>query len=351
MLSFRRTKDRLIGLDVSSTAVKLVELSLQQGRYRVESYGIEQLPPNAVIDKNITDTQAVGEAISRLIQRVRPSTKMAATAVSGSAVITKVIEMDAALNDVERESQIRLDADQYIPYPLSEVNLDFEVLEPVEDVPGRVNVLLAASRSENVEQRVEALAIGDLDAKVVDIEAYAVERAFGFMVDSLPNNPELVALVDIGHSHTTLYVLHHEKIIYTREQLFGGKQLTEEIQRRYGLSFEEASRNKRENTLPDDYQFEVLQPFLDSVVQQVTRSLQFFFSSSKYHDVEHIVVSGGTAAIPGLADLIREKLGNSVSIANPFVQMILSSKVSTSAIEVDAPSLMAACGLALRSFD
>lgn len=351
MFSFGRSKDKFIGVDISSTAVKIVELSQQQGRIRVENYGMEALPANAVIDKNITDTEAVGEAISRLVKRLKPSTKLAATSVSGSAVITKVIEMDANMSDIERESQIRLDADQYIPYPLSEVNLDFEVLGPVDDMPNRVNVLLAASRSENVDFRIEALAFGDLEAKIVDIEAYAVERAFSHIIDSLPNHPELVALIDIGHSHTTLYVLHNEKIIYTREQLFGGKQLTEEIQRRYGLSFEEATRNKRENTLPDDYQFEVLQPFLDSVVQQVTRSLQFFFSSSKYHDVEHIVVSGGTAAIPGLAELVREKIGNTVTVANPFVHMALSNKISNSAIEMDAPSLMAACGLALRSFD
>lgn len=351
MLSFRRKHNAsLVGLDISSTSVKLLELSIQDGRYRVESYGVEPLPTNAVVERNIADTEGVGDAIERLVKRARPRTRAAAAAVTGSAVITKVIDMDADMNDDERETQIRLDADQYIPYPLSEVNLDFEVIGPAA-LPNRVSVLLAASRSENIEQRVDTLEIGGLTAKVMDIEAYAMERAFSLIIDTLPSSPDIVAIIDIGHTMTTLNVLRDEKIIYTREAMFGGKQLTEDIQRRYGLSFEEATRNKREGNLPDDYEPEVLRPFMESVIQQVTRSLQFFFSSSQYNDVDHILLAGGSASITGLASLIQEKLGNRVSVANPFLQMNFASQIDTSAIENDAPSLMIACGLALRSFD
>ena len=351
MLSFRRKHNAsLVGLDISSTSVKLLELSIQDGRYRVESYGVEPLPSNAVVERNIADTEGVGDAIERLVKRARPRTRMAAAAVTGSAVITKVIDMEVDMTDDERETQIRLDADQYIPYPLSEVNLDFEVIGP-SAVPNRVSVLLAASRSENIEQRVDTLEIGGLTAKVMDIEAYAMERAFALIIDTLPSSPEIVAIIDVGHTMTTLNVLRDEKIIYTREQMFGGKQLTEDIQRRYGLSFEEATRAKREGNLPDDYEPEVLRPFMESVVQQVTRSLQFFFSSSQYNDVDHILLAGGSASITGLAGLIQEKLGNRVSVANPFLQMNFASQIDTSAIENDAPSLMIACGLALRSFD
>ncbi len=352
MLSFRRKQSAsLVGLDISSTSVKLLELSIQDGRYRVESYGVEPLPTNAVVEKNIADVEGVGEAIERLVNRARPRARQAAVAVSGSAVITKLIDMDADMDDDERETQIRLDADQYIPYPLAEVNLDFEVVGPAATAPNRVSVLLAASRSENIEQRVDALEIGGMTARVVDIEAYAIERAFSLIVDTLPGSPEIVAIVDIGHTMTTLNVLRDEQIIYTREQLFGGKQLTEDVQRRYGLSFDEANRSKREGNLPDDYEPEVLQPFMESVVQQVTRSLQFFFSSSQYNDVDHILLAGGSASIPGLARLVQEKLGNRVSVANPFMQMNFASQIDASAIENDAPALMIACGLALRSFD
>lgn len=352
MLSFRRKQNAsLVGLDISTTSVKLLELSIRDGRYYVESYASEALPANAVVEKNITDVEAVGEVIARVVSRAKPHSSNAAVAVAGSAVITKLIDMEPEMSDDEREMQIRLDADQYIPYPLSEVNLDFEVLGPSTVVPGRVSVLLAASRSENVDQRVDVLEIGNLTAKIVDIESYAIERAFGLMVDALPADPDIVAIVDIGHTMTTLNVLRQDQIIYTREQLFGGKQLTEDIQRRYGLSFEEAGRSKKEGNLPDDYEPEVLIPFMESVAQQVTRSLQFFFSSSQYNDVDHILLAGGSASIPGLARLIHEKLGNRVSVANPFTHMGFAPQIDTNAIENDAPALIIACGLALRSFD
>ena len=353
MLPFLSKKNTsLLGLDISSTSVKLLELSLQGERYRVESYGVEPLPQNAVVEKNIADVEGVGEAIIRLIAKAKPKTKNVAVAVSGSAVITKIIEMDADLSDDERESQIRLEADQYIPYPLEEISLDFEVIGPSTSNPERVSVLLAASRTENIELRTDALVIANLIAKVVDVEIYAVERSFALLVDSLPCGRDgTVAIIDIGASMTTLSVVNDGKIIYTREQMFGGKQLTEEIQRRYGLSFEEAGRLKKEGGLPDDYEVEVLRPFKEAVVQQVTRSLQFFFSSSQYNDVDHILLAGGTASISGLADVVQEKLGTAVSVANPFVHMSFAPQINAAAISNDAPSLMIACGLALRSFD
>ncbi|MDO8331463.1 MAG: pilus assembly protein PilM [Fluviicoccus sp.] len=342
----------LLGLDISSTSVKLLELSVQGDRYRVESYGVEPLPQNAVVEKNIADVEGVGEAVSRLLARAKPQSRNAAVAVAGSAVITKTIEMDADLSDDERESQIRLEADQYIPYPLDEINLDFEVVGPSPANPERVSVLLAASRTENIELRVDSLIIAGLTAKVVDVEAYAMERAFSLLVDSLPCGREgTVAIIDIGATMTTMNVVNDGKIIYTREQLFGGRQLTEEIQRRYGLSFEEAGRLKKEGGLPDDYEPEVLRPFKEAVVQQVTRSLQFFFSSSQFNDVDHILLAGGSASIAGLSQVVQEKIGTPVTVANPFINMSFAPQISAAAISNDAPALMIACGLALRSFD
>ncbi|WP_370690124.1 pilus assembly protein PilM [Fluviicoccus sp.] len=353
MLPFLMKKNAsLLGLDISSTSVKLLELSVQGDRYRVESYGVEPLPQNAVVEKNIADVEGVGEAVSRLLARAKPQSRNAAVAVAGSAVITKTIEMDADLSDDERESQIRLEADQYIPYPLDEINLDFEVVGPSPANPERVSVLLAASRTENIELRVDSLIIAGLTAKVVDVEAYAMERAFSLLVDSLPCGREgTVAIIDIGATMTTMNVVNDGKIIYTREQLFGGRQLTEEIQRRYGLSFEEAGRLKKEGGLPDDYEPEVLRPFKEAVVQQVTRSLQFFFSSSQFNDVDHILLAGGSASIAGLSQVVQEKIGTPVTVANPFINMSFAPQISAAAISNDAPALMIACGLALRSFD
>lgn len=340
----------LVGLDVSTTSVKLVELQKQQGRLHLKSYGIEPLEPGWVVDKNIVNSEEVGDAIARLLRKSGASSKEAATAVSGSAVITKVIEMESGLSDSDREAQIRLDAEQYIPYPLSEVNMDFEVLGP-SHVDGLVRVLLAASRSENVDQRVEALSIGGLTTKVMDIESHAIERAFGLMLDNLPNDPSVVALVDIGHKQTTLYIAKDGEFIYNREQGFGGEQLTESIQSRYSMPYHDAVIGKHEYTLPADYRESVLVPFMESTVQQISRSLQFYFSSSEYNNVDHIVLCGGTAALPGLADMVQERMGSLVSVANPFEGMSVASRIDSAVLQKDAPSLMAACGLALRSFD
>ncbi len=352
MALFGKKSNILLGLDISSTSVKLLELSQNNGKYRVESYAVEPLPPNAVVEKNISDVEGVGEAVKRVISRSKSSSKSAAVAVAGSAVITKSIEMDAELSDDEMENQITVEADQYIPYPLDEVAIDFEVLGLSERNPEQVEVLLAACRKENVEMREAALDLGGLKPAVVDIEAHAMKRAFDLIKPQLGDNPEdlVVAIIDIGATMTTLSVLADDKAIYTREQLFGGKQLTEEIQRRYSLSFEEAGLAKKQGGLPDDYEDEVLQPFKEAVLQQVTRSLQFFFSSSQYDDVDYIVLAGGTASIDGLAEMIESKLGTPTVIANPFVDMSLASKVDADALANDTPALMIACGLAMRSF-
>ena len=341
----------LVGVDISATSVKLVNIQRQQGRFHLKCYGIEGLSPGVVVDKLIVDTEEVGAAIARLATRCQVAGGDAATAVSGSSVITKIIDMDMKLSDVEREAQIRLDADQYIPYPLDEVNLDFEVLGPSLLDDNLVQVLLAASRSENVDQRVDALIFGGLKAKIIDIESHAIERAFELMVDSLPNMPELVAIVDIGHHQTTLYIAKDGEFVYSREQLFGGLQLTQAIQDRYGLSFEEATINKRERVLPDDYYTEILTPFMESTIQQITRSLQFYFSSSQYNSIDQVVLAGGSSAIPGLPGMVQQKLGVPVTVANPFINMTIDPSIDNEQLAIDAASLMAACGLALRSFD
>ncbi|MEN8292622.1 MULTISPECIES: pilus assembly protein PilM [Acinetobacter] len=348
---YRKPNKGLVGIDVSSTSVKLLELSVKGGRYWVESYGLYPLSDGSVVEKNILNPEAVADALERVIDIANPQAASAAFAVPTSAVINKVIEMDADMNDDEREVQIRMDAEQYIPFPLDEVSLDFEVLPDILANPDRVNVLLVATRTENVDARVEVLEMAGLTAKIADVESYALERAFKVFADTLPIGVNTVGILDIGHTMTTLSVMQHGKIIYTREQVFGGKQLTQDIQNRYGLSYEEAGRAKKERNLPDDYDIEILEPFLEALVQQAARSLQFFFSSSQFNEIDHILLAGGNANIPGLAKLLQQKLGYRVTIANPFLQMGFAPQVDVQKVEKDASSLMVACGLALRSFD
>ena len=350
---FNKKANTLLGIDISSTSVKLLELSRSGRRYKVEAYAVEPLPPNAVVEKNIAELEGVGQALSRVLAKAKSGVKTAAVAVAGSAVITKTIEMEAGLSDDELENQMKIEADQYIPYPLEEVAIDFEVQGASPRNADRVEVLLAACRKENVEVREAALALAGLTAKVVDVEAYALERAYGLLIEQLGGGRDelTVAVVDIGATMTTLSVLHNGRTIYTREQLFGGKQLTEEIQRRYGLSVEEAGLAKKQGGLPDDYESEVLQPFKEAVVQQVARSLQFFFAAGQFNDVDYILLAGGTASIPDLDRLIQQKIGTQTLVANPFAEMALSGKVNAGALASDAPALMIACGLAMRSFD
>ena len=348
---YRKPSKGLVGVDISSTTVRLLELSVKNGRYWVESYAVMPLPENSVVEKSILNPEAVADALERVVNLANPHTTHVAIAVPTSMVIHKIIEMDADMSDEEREVQIRMDAEQYIPFPLDEVSLDFEVLPDRLANPNRVNVLLVATRTENVDNRVEVLELAGLVAKVADVESYAMERAFSVFADTLPMGANTVGILDIGHTMTTLSVMQKGKIIYTREQVFGGRQLTQDIQSRYGLSFEEAGRAKKERTLPDDYDTEVLEPFLDAVVQQAARSLQFFFSSSQFNEIDHILLAGGIANIPGLAKLLQQKLGYRVTIANPFLQMGFSPQIDIKKIENDASSLMVACGLALRSFD
>jgi len=350
---FRRSQVPMLGIDISSTSVKLLELSRSGGRYRVESYAVEPLPPNSVMEKNITDAQLVGEAIARAVKKSGTRTKLGACAVAGSAVITKVISMPANLSDEELEGQIQIEADQYIPYALDEISLDFSILGPSPSDPGRIDVLLAASRSDNVDVRVAALEVAGIEAKIVDVEAFALENAVALLAaqGGPVGDAHVLAVMDVGATASTLSVLEDSKIIYTREQLFGGRQLTDEIQRRYGLSYEEAGLAKRQGGLPDNYEPEVLRPFMESMAQEVNRALQFFYSSSQVGTVDHVVLAGGCASIGGIDTLVQSKVDTPTTIANPFANMTAAPRVRAEALANDAPALMIACGLALRSFD
>ena len=348
MLPFTRKQVPVLGIDISSTSVKLVELSPHGNGYKVESHAVEPLPANAVVEKNIAEVDAVGETIRKALKRAGTKNKLCALAVPSSAVITKVITMPATLNEADMETQIQLEADQYIPYALEEVNLDFEVLGPTEKNPETVDVLLAASRSENVEMRVAAAEMAGLTAKIIDVEAYTIENVYHLLPEFDATREKIVAIIDVGATMTSINVMEHGKLVYTREQPFGGKQLTEEIMRRYGLSYEEAGLAKKEGGLPDNYVPEVLEPFKETMANQVHRFLQFYFAASQHAAVDHIVLAGGCAAIRGIDEMIESQVGTPTTIANPFSKMSLASRINPQRLADDAPSLILACGLALR---
>lgn len=344
----------LIGLDISSSAVKLLELARRGDRYSVEAYAVEPLPQNIVTDKQISDPKIVGEVIARAVNRAGTRTRNAAVAVAGSSVITKIITMQAGLRDSDLEDQIKAEADQYIPYPIDEVNMDFQVLGPSAKDDTTVDVLLAACRKEQVEQRMAALEIAGLVPKVVDIEAYALENACQLLRHQMPDGGvgKTVAVVDMGASTTSLLVLHDLRTVYTRDQAFGGKQLTEDIMRYYGMSFEEAGKAKRFGGLPETYEADVLSHFLSDMAQQIDRSLQFFFSASSGHSkVDALILAGGCAHIAGVDALIQERLQIPTEVARPFAQMSIAARAKPAQLAKDEASMLIATGLAHRAFD
>jgi len=350
---FRRTPPPLVGIDISTTAVKLLGLSAQGNGYRVDHYAVTPLPPEAITEKNIAVPELVVEAIEKVVKLARVKVKHAAIAVSGSSVITKIITMPGDLPDKQMEEQISLEADQYIPYSLDEVYLDFQILGPNRDNPETVDVLLAAARSDTVDQRVDVISDTGLIANVVDIEAYAMESAYGLVAKQLPAEirNSTIAIVDIGATATTLNVIQNGQSIFTRDQNLGGRQLTDEIQHRYGLSNEDAGRAKKSGELPDDYTTDLLQPFIESLAQQTSRLLQTFFSSTSQQQIDQIILCGGTALLPGLSEMMEQQIGVPAVVANPVAEMSIASRVNAENLKNDAASLMIACGLAMRSLD
>ena len=354
MLLLTSNRRQLLGLDITTSSIKLIELAMAGGQYRVESYAAEPTPPNAMNEKTLVDPQAVGDAIRRAVKRSGARTREAAIAISGDAAITKVIQMPRGLREGDLEAQVEMQADQYIPFPMDEVSYDFEVLGPSEKDTESIDVLLVASRSENVEQRRAAASAAGLTAKIVDVEAFALENACRLMTHQMPDGgiDHSVAVADFGASSTTFSVLRNLKVVYTRDFAFGGQQLTEEIMRTYGLSMEEAGRAKKEGGLPHNYQAEVLDPFIDDMTQQVSRSLQFYLASGTGREQpDKILVCGGCANIPGVADVIQSRVGIAAERGDPLGQMKLSSRARAQAVQRDATALLTACGLALRSFD
>ena len=257
------------------------------------------------------------------------------------------------LREDDLEVQVETEANQYIPFALEEVNLDFQVLGPAPNSAEDVEVLIAASRKEKVEDRVAVAESAGLKALVMDVEAFAQQAALGLVVQSLPNGgkDQNVAVVDVGAQVMNVTVLRNDQSIYTREQAFGGSQLTQDIATRYGMSPEEAEGAKRSGGLPDDFEAEVLRPFMENLSMEVQRALQFFFTSTQYHSIDHILLAGGSAVIPGLDAVVNARTQVATSVANPFASMQTSPRVQLKRLMIDAPSLIVACGLAMRRFD
>jgi type IV pilus assembly protein PilM len=343
----------MLGLDVSSSSVKLVELGRNKaGQIVLERCAIEPLERGWVTDGNIEKFDEVAEAVRRLVKKSGAKTRNVAMALPPSAVITKKIVLPGGLSDVELELQVEAEANQYIPFPLDEVSLDFCVIGPSATSAGDVDVLIAAARREKV-QDIQGLAeAAGLKPLVVDVESYASRLAAGRLIENLPDQGRgtIVALFEVGALTTSMQVIRDEEVLYERDQAFGGAQLTQLIVRQYGFSLEEAESKKRSGELPDDYGSSVLRPFVESMVQEISRALQFFFTSTPHNKVDYVMLAGGSAALPGLTEAVTQQAGVPCSLVNPFEGMEIGDSVRLKKMTREAPSYLTSCGLALRRF-
>lgn len=342
----------LVGVDISTSAVRLLELSKHGEQYRVDAFAQVYLPDKAVEGKNFKDEEAIVNALQEAIALSGCKTKLAAISVSDSAIISKVIQLEDGLSDSEAEELVVLEADKYIPFAIEDVSLDFHVLAPSEKRQGFNDVLVVASRAENISARVNLLSQCGLETKIVDVESFAVQRASQLLQQKLfeAGDNKIIAIIDIGEFRTQLTVIHKGNTVFTQEEEFGGRQLTDEIMRHYSMSYDEAMKAKIEGHLPEDYQEAVLFPFMAMVVLQIKRILQYFYSTTQFAQVDKIVLAGGTAMIDGLTGLVEKDVGIPSVLATPIADMSIGKRVNLENIVREGPALMTVCGLALRKF-
>ena len=344
----------MLGLDIGTTSVKFIEISeAGKGQYRVERYAIEPLPKDAVKDGDVANEEQVVETLERAWKQLGSRVKNVVMALPASAVITKKVLLPSGLGGVELETQVESEANQLIPFPLDEVNLDFQVLGPAPGSPNDVEVLLAAARKEKVEDRVALAEAAGLKALIMDVESYATLTAYERIAQMLPDAGagQTVAIFDIGAFGMHINILHNNESVYLREHGFGGNQLNHEISRRYGMTSEEAEVAKRKGTLPETYEIEVLRPYTETLAMEIGRALQLFTTSTQYHKVDHVMLAGGGAIIPGIDEVVGARVSTPTIVANPFSNMSAGAKIRPQQLTNDAPSLFVACGLAMRRFD
>lgn len=351
---FGKKNSAMIGLDISTSGVKLVELSATgKDQLRLERYASEPLPRGAVIDGNIENIEQVSDAVRRVLHKSGSRAKLVALGIPAASVITKKIILPAGMSEDQLELQVETEASQYIPFALDEVSLDFDVVGPVENSPDDIEVLLAATRKEKVEDRVAVAEAASLLPTVMDIESYAARAAMERVTDQLPGagKGQIIALFQIGAQLTYVSVLLDGHLLYEREQPFGGNQLTQDIVRAYGISQEEAERKKKTGDLPEGYERELLEPFLENAALEVTRAIQFFFTSTPYTKIDQIYLAGGCAIAAGLVDIVASRTKIATAVASPFKGMQLASSIREKQLRSEAPAYLVACGLAMRRFD
>ncbi len=343
---------RAIGLDIGSSGVKMMELDHdpKEGVWRLRNFGMVALPPEAIVDGAVMNTNVIVDAIRELVARHKVKTRDVCTSVAGHSVIIKRINLPLMTPD-ELEESIQWEAEQYIPFDINDVNIDVQILNEQGDEAGQMEVLLVAARKELVNEYVSIIQEAGLNPAVIDVDAFAVENMFELNYD-LPR--DTIALVNVGASNVNINVLREGVTAFTRDIGIGGRQFTEEIQRTLNISYEEAEAMKvggneqdASAVVPEEIET-VLSGVADNLATEIHRSLDFHLSSANT-TLARIYLSGGAARTPGLARAIAQKTGTPIEIVDAFRKVEIDERAFNPHFLRDvSPQAAVAVGLAMR---
>lgn len=352
-MQLNKKRNAVVGIDITSSAVKLVELGQNSTGYILKSCTVEPIPCSEHEQQSTANRAVIAQTIQKALKKSTITAKQAVVAVSGASVIVKSISIPAGLNEDEILEQIIIDAPKHMPYNIHDVCFDFEIQGTNNTNATLLDVLLVAIRKEFIEQKVEILKYAQLKPKIIEVETFTIGNALQLLTSQLPDKFEnkTIAAIDIGANVTTLHVIHHSRSIYTRELSFGGNQLTHQIAQTYNLTYADAEQAKIQGTLSDAYMTDILAPFKLNIVQQIQRSIQFFSASQINHRIDSIVLFGGCAAISDIDTLVAQALDLPTCVANPFIDMTYSENINPQQVGQYASAMLVACGLALRHFD
>ncbi len=345
---FKAKKD-IVGIDIGSSSIKMVQLRESKGGYQLVTLGVAPLPPEAIVDNAIMDTGLVVDVVRSLVESHKVKTKNVATSVSGHSVIIRKIQLPI-MTEEEMESSIQWEAEQYIPFEISEVNLDFQILGPDARDPSMMNVILVAAKKDFVNDHVAVFKECGLNPMVMDIDCFAIENAYeaNYGVD----DDEIVALINMGAAAMNVNVLKEGKSVFTRDIQVGGNMYNEEIQKRLGLSGDDAEIVKLGGEVADvdpASVLEVIDDATESLAQEVQRSFDFFSATSSDEKVQKLYIAGGVSRTPKLRDYLEGQLGVPVELLDPFSQVHYTDKeFDSDYIQAIGPLFSVAMGLAMR---
>jgi type IV pilus assembly protein PilM len=341
----------IVGLDIGSSSIKAIELKRSKGEIMVSHLGVEPLATDIVVDSMIVDSGSVSSAISKIFTQHNIKSKSVATSVSGHSVIVKPIKVQP-MTEAELAEGITTEASQHIPFDISDVNLDFEILNPGDTGP-QMDVLLVAVKKDKILNYTNVLSLAGKTPSVVDIDAFALQNCYEYNYNPSPDST--VALLNLGASVMNINIVKGTTPLFTRDVSVGGNQYTDSLQKELDLSFDDAESLKlgrRIGTVSEDAKQPILQQVTEIIVLEIQKTFDFFRATASGEHIERVYLAGGSSKVPGLVEALRQEFSLPVEILNPFKQIVPpSDSLENEILEQNPGQLAVAVGLALRSFE